>query len=141
MALYDDRYVSLCTQELDKGKMNEDDIDARLKWVGFFHRRKITYGRFFMRTKLPNGIQTSAQARRVEKHITKAQCNAAGMHELAVLCCRQNFYVKMHCLVHIVAMHPGILFSRCAAWLTLWPCIPMMAALTSPHARTGRSAA
>ncbi len=51
-------------QEYDAGgKVNEEDIDQRLKWVGFFHRRKITPGRFFMRTKLANGIQTSAQVR------------------------------------------------------------------------------
>lgn len=48
-------------QEFDSGKLNEDDLDHRLKWQGFFHRRKITYGRFMMRTKLPNGILSSAQ--------------------------------------------------------------------------------
>lgn len=58
------RIASIPLEEFDKGgKMNEDDLDHRLKWAGFFHRRKVTYGRFMMRTKLPNGILTSAQVR------------------------------------------------------------------------------
>jgi ferredoxin-nitrite reductase len=32
----------------------------RLKYVGLFHRRKATYGRFMMRVRLPNGIITAA---------------------------------------------------------------------------------
>lgn len=43
--------------------LEADDIDIRLKWVGLFHRRKRTPGRFMMRLKVPNGILTSDQLR------------------------------------------------------------------------------
>jgi len=39
------------------------DIDSRLKWVGLFHRRKRTPGRFMMRLKVPNGILNVEQLR------------------------------------------------------------------------------
>jgi ferredoxin-nitrite reductase len=32
--------------------LNLDDVDVRLKWAGFFHRRKQTPGRFMMRLKV-----------------------------------------------------------------------------------------
>ena len=52
-------------QEYDAGgKLAEEDLDQRLKWAGFFHRRKITYGRYMMRTKLPNGICSASQVGR-----------------------------------------------------------------------------
>lgn len=40
-----------------------DDIETRLKWVGLFHRRKRTPGRFMMRLKVPNGILNADQLR------------------------------------------------------------------------------
>ena len=40
-----------------------DDVDVRLKWVGLFHRRKRTPGRFMMRVRVPNGELTGAQLR------------------------------------------------------------------------------
>lgn len=58
------RLAATPMEELEKGgKVSEEDLDARLKWAGFFHRRKITHGRFMMRTKLANGILTTAQLR------------------------------------------------------------------------------
>lgn len=58
-----ERIAKTPMEDLDSNKVDEDDVDHRLKWQGFFHRRKVTYGRFMMRTKLPNGILTSAQVR------------------------------------------------------------------------------
>lgn len=40
-----------------------DDVDVRLKWVGMFHRRKRTPGRFMMRVRVPNGELTAPQLR------------------------------------------------------------------------------
>lgn len=40
-----------------------DDVDVRLKWVGMFHRRKRTPGKFMMRVRVPNGELTAAQLR------------------------------------------------------------------------------
>lgn len=40
-----------------------DDVDTRLKWVGLFHRRKRTPGKFMMRVRVPNGELNSAQLR------------------------------------------------------------------------------
>mmetsp|Transcript_36968 Transcript_36968/g.82180 ORF Transcript_36968/g.82180 Transcript_36968/m.82180 type:complete len:968 (+) Transcript_36968:95-2998(+) len=54
-----------------QGKTAEDDLDHRLKWVGFFHRRKITYGRYMMRTKIPNGILSAKQLRTLADIVAK----------------------------------------------------------------------
>lgn len=50
-------------EAVDKDKEAEVELDQRLKWLGFFHKRKHHYGRFMMRLKLPGGIVTSEQAR------------------------------------------------------------------------------
>ena len=44
-------------------ELDLDDVDVRLKWVGMFHRRKRTPGRFMMRVRVPNGELTAAQLR------------------------------------------------------------------------------
>ena len=44
-------------------ELDLDDVDTRLKWVGLFHRRKRTPGKFMMRVRVPNGELTSAQLR------------------------------------------------------------------------------
>jgi len=53
---------------LREGNMNWEDIppedlDIRLKWAGFFHRRKKVPGTFMIRLRLPNGIIWSHQLR------------------------------------------------------------------------------
>ena len=40
-----------------------DDVDVRLKWIGMFHRRKRTPGRFMMRVRVPNGELAADQLR------------------------------------------------------------------------------
>lgn len=32
--------ANLSMEEIDKVKVNKDDVDVRLKWLGLFHRRK-----------------------------------------------------------------------------------------------------
>lgn len=32
--------AKMSIEEVDKAKHTKDDIDVRLKWLGFFHRRK-----------------------------------------------------------------------------------------------------
>lgn len=59
-------------EALDKSsKEMSEDIDDRLKWVGFFHRRKQHYGTFMCRIKVPNGISNSEQLRFLAKTIAK----------------------------------------------------------------------
>ncbi|KAK8584517.1 hypothetical protein V6N13_109902 [Hibiscus sabdariffa] len=53
--------ANMSLEEIEKYKHTNDDIDVRLKWLDFFHRRKHNYGRFMMRLKLPNGVTTSVQ--------------------------------------------------------------------------------
>ncbi|KAF3793893.1 Ferredoxin--nitrite reductase [Nymphaea thermarum] len=58
-----DELAAMSMDEVEASKLTKDDIDMRLKWLGFFHRRKHQYGRFMVRLKLPNGVTTSAQTR------------------------------------------------------------------------------
>ncbi|KAG1668308.1 hypothetical protein FOA52_011205 [Chlamydomonas sp. UWO 241] len=64
---YDDEWKRLAATPMEDleaaGKMAEDDLDHRLKYNGFFHRRKKTKGRFMMRLKLANGVHNAAQLR------------------------------------------------------------------------------
>ena len=59
-------------EELD-GSSDEAtaDIDVRLKWLGLFHRRGASYGRFMLRLRLPNGVLTAAQCRYMDKVISR----------------------------------------------------------------------
>lgn len=50
-------------EAVDDGKEAEVELDHRLKWLGFFHKRKHHYGRYMMRLKLPGGFISAEQAR------------------------------------------------------------------------------
>ncbi|CAN4107693.1 unnamed protein product [Withania somnifera] len=76
-------------EEIDQSKINKDDIDVRLKWLGLFHRRKNQYGRFMMRLKLPNGVTTSAQTRYLASVIRKY-----GEEGCADITTRQNWQIR-----------------------------------------------
>uniref|UniRef100_A0A7N0T0Z6 Ferredoxin--nitrite reductase, chloroplastic n=2 Tax=Kalanchoe fedtschenkoi TaxID=63787 RepID=A0A7N0T0Z6_KALFE len=76
-------------EELEKSKIGKDDIDVRLKWLGFFHRRKHHYGRFMVRLKLPNGVTTSAQTRYLASVIKKY-----GKDGCADVTTRQNWQIR-----------------------------------------------
>ncbi|KAL3614210.1 Ferredoxin--nitrite reductase, chloroplastic [Castilleja foliolosa] len=76
-------------EEIEKLKLNKDDIDVRLKWLGLFHRRKHHYGRFMMRLKLPNGVTTSAQTRYLASVIRKY-----GDDGCADVTTRQNWQIR-----------------------------------------------
>eukprot|EP00897_Mesotaenium_endlicherianum_P004176 jgi/Mesen1/3787/ME000206S02971 len=76
-------------EEIDSNKDGKDDIDTRLKWLGFFHRRKHAYGRFMMRLKLPNGVTTSEQTRFLAGVIQKY-----GADGCADVTTRQNWQIR-----------------------------------------------
>lgn len=75
--------------EVDATKEGKEDVDLRLKWLGFFHRRKHQYGRFMMRLKLPNGITTSAHVRHLASVIEKY-----GADGCADVTTRQNWQIR-----------------------------------------------
>ncbi|GAQ84712.1 nitrite reductase 1 [Klebsormidium nitens] len=75
--------------EVDKTKEGKDDIDVRLKWMGLFHRRKRTPGRFMMRLKIPNGIVTAKQTAYLASVIAKY-----GADGCADITTRQNYQLR-----------------------------------------------
>ncbi|CAI5463552.1 unnamed protein product [Closterium sp. Yama58-4] len=75
--------------EVDGSKEAKDDIDARFKWLGLFHRRKQQYGRFMMRLRLPNGIITSEQTRFIADVISRY-----GEEGVADITTRQNWQIR-----------------------------------------------
>ncbi|GLJ39573.1 hypothetical protein SUGI_0808580 [Cryptomeria japonica] len=75
--------------EIDSKKVDKDDVDVRLKWLGLFHRRKQQYGRFMMRLKLPNGVTTSSQTRFLASVIQKY-----GKDGCADITTRQNLQIR-----------------------------------------------
>lgn len=79
----------LSMEEIDGAKLNKDDVDVRLKWLGLFHRRKHHYGRFMMRLKLPNGVTTSEQTRYLASVIRKY-----GKDGCADVTTRQNWQIR-----------------------------------------------
>ncbi|KAF3627935.1 Ferredoxin--nitrite reductase, chloroplastic [Capsicum annuum] len=81
--------ANISLEEIEKSKLAKDDIDVRLKWLGFFHRRKHQYGRFMMRLKLPNGVTTSAQTRYLASVIRKY-----GKDGCADVTTRQNWQIR-----------------------------------------------
>ena len=58
-------------EELDADESNQATIDVRLKWLGLFHRRTASYGRFMLRLRLPNGILTAAQCKYMDEVISR----------------------------------------------------------------------
>lgn len=76
-------------EEIEKSKLNKEDIDVRLKWLGLFHRRKHQYGRFMMRLKLPNGVTTSEQTRYLASVIRQY-----GKEGCADVTTRQNWQIR-----------------------------------------------
>jgi len=61
---YSDEFQKMCKTDFkDLDDADAAQIDTRLKYVGLFHRRKATYGRFMMRVRLPNGVVTAEQMR------------------------------------------------------------------------------
>ncbi|KAK1558456.1 hypothetical protein Q3G72_002499 [Acer saccharum] len=81
--------AKISMEEIDKAKTTKDDIDVRLKWLGFFHRRKHHYGRFMMRLKLPNGVTTSEQTRYLASVIRKYGKDGCGD-----VTTRQNWQIR-----------------------------------------------
>ncbi|XP_022149175.1 ferredoxin--nitrite reductase, chloroplastic [Momordica charantia] len=79
----------LSMDQIDASKLNKDDVDVRLKWLGLFHRRKHQYGRFMMRLKLPNGVTTSEQTRYLASVIRKY-----GKDGCADVTTRQNWQIR-----------------------------------------------
>ncbi|EME27862.1 ferredoxin-nitrite reductase [Galdieria sulphuraria] len=93
---------SLAWQEIQKysqmlrdGNVNWEDIppedlDIRLKWAGFFHRRKRVPGTFMVRLRLPNGIIWGYQL--------KALCSFLRRYDLQNTCfditTRQNLQLR-----------------------------------------------
>ncbi|EFJ11500.1 hypothetical protein SELMODRAFT_183174 [Selaginella moellendorffii] len=75
--------------EIDADKESKEDVDARLKWLGLFHRRKHQYGTFMMRLKLPNGSSTSSQVRYLASVIEKY-----GEKGCADVTTRQNWQIR-----------------------------------------------
>ncbi|MCO5564614.1 hypothetical protein L7F22_018279 [Adiantum nelumboides] len=76
-------------EEIDASKESKEDIDARLKWLGLFHRRKHQYGTFMMRLKLPNGVTTSEQTRYLASVIERY--GDAGCADVTT---RQNWQIR-----------------------------------------------
>eukprot|EP00798_Chlamydomonas_sp_ICE-L_P003435 gene3435-13490_t len=74
-AIIDDKLYLEMAADFEKydagGKEAQEDVDQRMKWIGFFHRRKKTYGRFMMRIKLPNGIHNVEQMRCLASFVAK----------------------------------------------------------------------
>ncbi|CAL1389493.1 unnamed protein product [Linum trigynum] len=81
--------AKLTMEDIDSNKLNKDDVDVRLKWLGLFHRRKHQYGRFMMRLKLPNGVTTSEQTRYLASVIRKY-----GKEGCADVTTRQNWQIR-----------------------------------------------
>ncbi|CAL1389280.1 unnamed protein product [Linum trigynum] len=81
--------AKLTMENIDSNKLNKDDVDVRLKWLGLFHRRKHQYGRFMMRLKLPNGVTTSEQTRYLASVIRKY-----GKEGCADVTTRQNWQIR-----------------------------------------------
>lgn len=75
--------------DIDSNKVDKDDVDVRLKWLGLFHRRKHHYGRFMMRLKLPNGVTTSSETRFLASVIQKY-----GKDGCADITTRQNWQIR-----------------------------------------------
>ncbi|PKA55447.1 ferredoxin-nitrite reductase [Apostasia shenzhenica] len=75
--------------EIEASNAGKDDIDTRLKWLGFFHRRKHHYGRFMVRMKLPNGVTTSEQTRYLASVVA-----AYGRDGCADVTTRQNWQIR-----------------------------------------------
>ncbi|KAG0499532.1 hypothetical protein HPP92_004223 [Vanilla planifolia] len=75
--------------EVEATKVGKDDIDVRLKWLGFFHRRKHQYGRFMLRLKLPNGVTTSEQTRHLARVV-----EGYGSEGCADITTRQNWQIR-----------------------------------------------
>ncbi len=76
-------------EEIDADKGLAADVDMRLKWLGLFHRRKATYGKFMLRLKLANGIANAEQMRCLGEIIAKY-----GEEGCADLTTRQNFQLR-----------------------------------------------
>lgn len=89
--------------EIESEKVNKDDIDVRLKWLGLFHRRKHQYGRFMMRLKLPNGVTTSLQTRYLASVIQ--QYGAEGCADITT---RQNWQIRGVVLDDVPAILKGL---------------------------------
>jgi len=85
-------FKELCSksmEEIDADKGLAADVDMRLKWLGLFHRRKATYGKFMLRLKLANGIANAEQMRCLGEIIAKY-----GEEGCADLTTRQNFQLR-----------------------------------------------
>jgi ferredoxin-nitrite reductase len=76
-------------EAVDKDKEAETELDHRLKWLGFFHKRKHAYGSFMMRLKIPGGIVTAEQTRFLASII--AQYGDEGCADVTT---RQNFQLR-----------------------------------------------
>lgn len=66
----------------------EDDRDHRLKWLGIFFRKR-TPGKFMLRLRLPNGILTSGQMRKLAEIL-----RPYGQDGVADITTRQNLQLR-----------------------------------------------
>jgi ferredoxin-nitrite reductase len=66
----------------------EDDRDHRLKWLGIFFRKR-TPGQFMLRLRLPNGILTSGQMRKLAEIL-----RPYGQDGVADITTRQNLQLR-----------------------------------------------
>ncbi|KAH9316092.1 hypothetical protein KI387_024719 [Taxus chinensis] len=89
--------------DIDTDKVDKDDVDVRLKWLGLFHRRKHQYGRFMMRLKLPNGVTTSSQTRFLASVIQEY-----GTDGCADITTRQNWQIRGVVLKDVPAILKGL---------------------------------
>jgi ferredoxin-nitrite reductase len=68
--------------------ISEDDRDHRLKWLGIFFRKR-TPGQFMLRLRLPNGILTSGQMRKLAEIL-----RPYGQDGVADITTRQNLQLR-----------------------------------------------
>jgi ferredoxin-nitrite reductase len=68
--------------------ISEDDRDHRLKWLGIFFRKR-TPGKFMLRLRLPNGILTSGQMRKLAEIL-----RPYGQDGVADITTRQNLQLR-----------------------------------------------
>ena len=90
-------------QALDVDKEAADELDHRLKWLGFFHKRKHHYGRFMLRLKLPGGIITADQMSYLASVVA-----SYGEDGCADITTRQNLQLRGITLPDIPAILDGV---------------------------------